>query len=116
MTRSRRSKPESLLKRFGDPFESPLARPQAGIALLAARRQVETATLAAREAMLQSQAAGHAKANFLTNMSHELRAPLHAIVGFSELIEPDGAQARERHLALRLPGERIGPPLAAVAG
>ena len=97
MTQPRRSNPESLLKSFCDPFEILLERPQPGFALLAARRQVDAATLAARKAMRHAKAADHAKASFLANMSHELRTPLNAILGFSELIKLDGAQARERH-------------------
>ncbi|HEV2303199.1 MAG TPA: HAMP domain-containing sensor histidine kinase [Stellaceae bacterium] len=97
MIHSRRLKQESLLKRFCDPFEILLERPQPGFALLAAKRQVEAAMQATRKAMRQAKAADHAKASFLANMSHELRTPLNAIIGFSELIKLDQGQARGRH-------------------
>ena len=97
MIHSRRQKQESLLKRYCDPFEIMLERPQPGFALLAAKRQIEAAMQAARKAMLQASAADQAKANFLANMSHELRTPLNAIIGFSEMMKLDMAQTRERN-------------------
>jgi signal transduction histidine kinase len=39
-----------------------------------------------REARDASQAASHAKSEFLARMSHELRTPLNAILGFSDMI------------------------------
>ena len=39
-----------------------------------------------RAAMEATEAANHAKSEFLSTMSHELRTPLNAIIGFSEVI------------------------------
>jgi signal transduction histidine kinase len=95
---SRRLKRESLLKNFCDPLEVSLQDSQPRLALVAAKRKVESATLARRRAMLQAKAADDARTNLLANMSHKLRTPLTAIIGFSELIKLDGTQARERNL------------------
>jgi signal transduction histidine kinase len=97
MTHSRRPKQESLLNNFCDPLEMSLEHPHPALALVAAKRQVETATSAAREATLRAKAADYAKTSFLANMSHELRTPLNAIIGFSELIKHDRVEARERY-------------------
>lgn len=50
------------------------------------RARYEQALLAARDA---ADKANHAKSQFLSAMSHELKTPLHAILGFAELLELD---------------------------
>ncbi len=50
--------------------------------LQATKDQLESATLVAEKANL-------AKSAFLSNMSHELRSPLNAILGFAQLLESD---------------------------
>jgi len=58
------------------------------------RKQIEADLLAAKEA---AERASRAKTNFLAHMGHELRTPLHAIIGFSQLI-------RDRSLGSLAPG------------
>ena len=53
---------------------------------LTERRQVETALIDAKSA---AEKANRAKSDFLSSMSHELRSPLNAILGFAQLMESD---------------------------
>ncbi|MHB1203400.1 MAG: PAS domain-containing hybrid sensor histidine kinase/response regulator [Acidithiobacillus sp.] len=53
---------------------------------LTERRQVETALIDAKSA---AEKANRAKSDFLSSMSHELRNPLNAILGFAQLMESD---------------------------
>lgn len=48
-------------------------------------RLLQRARLEAEAAMQQAQQASHAKSEFLAQMSHELRSPLNAILGYAEL-------------------------------
>jgi len=45
-----------------------------------------------RQAIVQAEAASHAKSEFLSVMSHELRTPLHGIIGLQNLISSDAEQ------------------------
>jgi len=50
------------------------------------RKQTEASLV---KAMKAAETANHAKAEFLSNMSHEMRTPMHAILGYAELGEAD---------------------------
>jgi signal transduction histidine kinase/ActR/RegA family two-component response regulator len=52
------------------------------------RKQIEVELIAAKAA---AEKANLAKSDFLSNMSHELRSPLNAILGFAQLLETDTA-------------------------
>jgi len=51
---------------------------------------VEARTVELAEARQMAEAASQAKSTFLTNMSHEIRAPMNAILGMAHLIRRDG--------------------------
>lgn len=57
-------------------------------------RMLQQARLEAEAAMEQAQQANQAKSQFLAHMSHELRSPLNAILGYAELALND-PQSRE---------------------
>ena len=50
----------------------------------------ETATARAEAAMREAEAASKAKSEFLSNMSHDIRTPMNAIVGITNLMEHEG--------------------------
>ena len=49
--------------------------------------QVEATKVQLENAKLVAETANHAKSDFLSSMSHELRSPLNAILGFAQLME-----------------------------
>lgn len=46
-----------------------------------------------QEALTAAKSANEAKSNFLSNMSHDIRTPMNAIVGFAVLLEKDAEEA-----------------------
>lgn len=50
-----------------------------------------------QEALTAAKSANEAKSNFLSNMSHDIRTPMNAIVGFSVLLEKDAANPDKVH-------------------
>lgn len=62
-------------------------------------RNLETARAEATEKRFEAEKANASKTSFLASMSHELRSPLNAILGFSEIIAMDslGPQGSARY-------------------
>jgi two-component system cell cycle sensor histidine kinase PleC len=68
-----------------------LSRYSSNYGNLISRRRSEQAL---RAAAAETAFASRTKSEFIANMSHELRTPLNAIIGFSELIQSQGAKGQ----------------------
>ena len=51
-----------------------------------------------KAAKLAAESANNAKSSFLANMAHEIRTPLGAVLGFSELLLKEGVSAQDRKI------------------
>ena len=58
---------------------------------------VKQRTLELQNALHVAENANHAKSAFLANMNHELRTPMNAILGFSQILENDPRIPSEQH-------------------
>ncbi len=54
--------------------------------LRASNRELELQTSLAKEMAVKAEAANEAKSAFLANVSHEIRTPINAVIGFTELL------------------------------
>ncbi len=63
------------------------------IIVLSDRTQEQQMNQQLQEALTAARSANEAKSNFLSNMSHDIRTPMNAIVGFSVLLEKDADKA-----------------------
>jgi signal transduction histidine kinase/CheY-like chemotaxis protein len=59
--------------------------------------QLEESNLLLNEAKEKAQAADQLKSSFLSNMSHEVRTPMNAIVGFTSLLKGDDMNTDDAH-------------------
>jgi signal transduction histidine kinase/CheY-like chemotaxis protein len=87
-------------------------RRQTGLLLseIRAHRRTDAALQRAKEV---AETANLAKSHFVTNINHELRSPLNAILGYAQLLEQDGSNPERRTDALRII-RRSGEHLAAL--
>ncbi|MCM1044990.1 MAG: response regulator [Candidatus Gastranaerophilales bacterium] len=65
------------------------------ILMLSDRTQERQMNETLGEALNTAKAANEAKSNFLANMSHDIRTPMNAIVGFSVLLEKDAEKSEK---------------------
>ncbi len=62
-------------------------------------RELERQTALAKEMALKAEAANEAKSAFLANVSHEIRTPINAVIGFTELLLDSPLSSEQRRQA-----------------
>jgi signal transduction histidine kinase len=62
--------------------------------------EVARQTEAHRKANVQPMASSAAKSKFLSSASHELRAPLHDLLGYAQLLSREVSAEAQAHLAV----------------
>ena len=65
------------------------------IVVMSDRTQEQQMNQKLQEALTAAKSANDAKSNFLSNMSHDIRTPMNAIVGFSVLLDKDADNAEK---------------------
>ncbi|MFE8033438.1 ATP-binding response regulator [Thiohalocapsa marina] len=69
---------------------------------------VEQQTRSLREAIARAEASSQAKSTFLSTVSHELRAPLHDILGYAELLNRKASpEARDQLAVIQQSGQQL---------
>ncbi|MCR5509804.1 MAG: response regulator [Lachnospiraceae bacterium] len=77
---------------------------------LAALEDLERSQAALKEALEEAQQANKAKSDFLSNMSHDIRTPMNAVIGFTELAvenSEDPAAVKEYLEKIRTSGNHL---------
>ncbi len=60
-----------------------------------ARVEIQKYKLEAKRAKVQSDTANQVKSHFLANMSHDLRTPMNAIIGYTEMLQEDAKEQKQ---------------------
>ncbi len=87
---------ERIHRRTGEPrwffetlYKTSVDHSERFVAVLSDRTQERKSELALRDALAIAKTANESKSVFLSNMSHDIRTPMNAIVGFAALLQRD---------------------------
>ncbi len=73
-------------------FHEEIAGVEKCVIVMSDRTQEQMMNQSLQEALDMAKSANEAKSHFLANMSHDIRTPMNAIVGFAALLEKDASQ------------------------